>query len=233
LSKNTQELKVAEFDTVAANYEELVDGSVGITGENSDYFAAYKANYIAGRVASHGASGKVLDYGCGVGLLARHLKRCLPGRQVDGFDVSESSLERIEPVLRSQGVFTSKLEKLGRDYSVVVLANVLHHVKPDGRRAVISEAASRLIAGGKLVIFEHNPLNPLTRWAVSHCPFDEGVVLLPSREVRELCAGSLPSARTEYIVFFPRWLAWLRPLERFLVWCPAGAQHATVARKAS
>jgi hypothetical protein len=25
--------------------------------------------------------------------------------------------------------------------------------------------------------------------------------------------------------------AWVRPFERFLLWCPAGAQHATVARK--
>ena len=222
---------MVEFDTVATNYEELVDGSIGITGENSDYFAAYKASYVTRHVASPYASGKVLDYGCGIGLLARHLKRCLPGMQVDGFDVSERSLEEVDRDLRLQGIFTSRLTDLGRDYDAVVLANVLHHVKPDERRAVISEAISRLAPGGKIVIFEHNPLNPLTRWAVSHCPFDEGVVLLRSREVRSLCAHELRFVRTDYIVFFPRWLAWLRPFERFLLWCPAGAQHATVARK--
>jgi 2-polyprenyl-3-methyl-5-hydroxy-6-metoxy-1,4-benzoquinol methylase len=219
----------AEFDIVAANYRQMVDESVGITGENSDYFAAYKANYITRRVASRHASGKILDYGCGVGLLARHLKRCLPGMQLDGFDVSETSLEQIEPGLRSQGIFTSSLEKLGRDYDVIVLANVLHHVKPEERRALIEEAVSRLAPGGKMVIVEHNPLNPLTRWAVSRCPFDEGVTLLPANEVRSLCTDPLRFSQTDYIVFFPQWLSWVRPFERFLGWCPAGAQHATVA----
>jgi 2-polyprenyl-3-methyl-5-hydroxy-6-metoxy-1,4-benzoquinol methylase len=220
---------VAEFDRVATDYRDLVDESVGITGENSDYFAGYKANYIVEHVACRSASGKVLDYGCGVGLLADHLKRRLPAIQVDGFDVSESSLERIEPTLRSQGVFTSRLDQLGQSYELVVLANVLHHVKPEERPNVISEAASHLCPGGRMVIFEHNPLNPLTRWAVSHCPFDEGVALLWSSEVCALCSTELHLVRTDYIVFFPRWLKGLRGFERFLSWCPAGAQHATVA----
>jgi 2-polyprenyl-3-methyl-5-hydroxy-6-metoxy-1,4-benzoquinol methylase len=225
---------VTEFDVVASNYEQLVDGSVGITGENSDYFAAYKARYVATRVAdsSDGACAKILDYGCGVGLLSGHLKRCLPHKQVDGFDVSERSLSRIDPALRSQGVFTSRLADVGQDYGIIILANVLHHVKPNERRAVISEAASHLATGGKLVIFEHNPLNPLTRWAVAHCPFDEGVVLLPSSEVGSLLAPGLEFLRRDYIVFFPKWLSGLRVFERFLNWCPAGAQHVTIARRA-
>jgi 2-polyprenyl-3-methyl-5-hydroxy-6-metoxy-1,4-benzoquinol methylase len=226
-----QEPKVAEFDAVAGTYQSLVDESIGITGENSDYFAAYKANYVANHAAAGGASGKILDYGCGVGLLARQLERHLPAMQVDGYDVSESSLERTDPGLRSQGIFTSRIEQLGRDYEIAVLANVLHHVKPSDRPEVILEATTHLSPGGRLVVFEHNPINPLTRWAVSRCPFDEGVVLLPSDEVRALCSTGLQLVRTDYIVFFPRWLALMRPLERFLGWCPAGAQHATVALK--
>ena len=222
---------MAEFDAVAGTYQSLVDESIGITGENSDYFAAYKANYVTNHAVSRGAAGKILDYGCGVGLLARHLKRHSPGMQVDGYDVSESSLERTDPGLRSQGIFTSRIEQLGRDYEIAVLANVLHHVKPSDRPKVILEATTHLSHGGRLVVFEHNPINPLTRWAVSHCPFDEGVVLLPSSEVRALCSTGLQLVRTDYIVFFPRWLALMRPLERFLGWCPAGAQHATVALK--
>lgn len=217
------------FDAVATNYQQMVDENVRITGENSDYFAAYKANYIAGNVLRGERPEKILDYGCGVGLLVRHLKRCLPGIQIDGYDISAGSLERIDPAFREQGVFTNTLGALGRDYDVIVLANVLHHVRPEERRALIEEAASRLARGGKLVIFEHNPWNPLTRWAVSRCPFDEGVTLLPASEVRSLCTNPLRLSQTDYIVFFPQWLSWVRPFERLLGWCPAGAQHATVA----
>jgi 2-polyprenyl-3-methyl-5-hydroxy-6-metoxy-1,4-benzoquinol methylase len=219
----------AEFDAVAANYKEMVDENLRITGESSDYFAAYKANYIARNIIRGDGPGKILDYGCGVGLLVRHLKRCLPDMQVDGYDISASSLDRIDRDLRKQGVFTREIDVLGRDYEVMVVANVLHHVRPEGRRALIAEAASHLSPGGKMVIFEHNPVNPLTKWAVSRCPFDEGVVLLPASEVRSLCTDTLRIRQTDYIVFFPSWLNWLRPFERLLGWCPAGAQHATVA----
>ena len=228
-SEPTARSRSAEFDAVAANYRQMVDENVQITGENSDYFATYKASYIARNVIRGEGSGKILDYGCGVGLLVRHLKRCLPDMQVDGYDISTSSLERIDPDLRKQGVFTSELGVLGYDYDVMVVANVLHHVRSEERHSLIAEAASHLAPGGKMVIFEHNPLNPLTKWAVSHCPFDEGVALLPANEVRSLCSNHFRIRQTDYIVFFPSWLNWLRPFERLLGWCPAGAQHATVA----
>ncbi|MGC1965960.1 MAG: class I SAM-dependent methyltransferase [Candidatus Acidiferrales bacterium] len=225
---------VAEFDAVASNYEQLVDGSIGISGENSDYFAAYKARYVSKRVAgaSDGTGLRILDYGCGVGLLSSQLKQCLPQAQIDGFDVSENSLSRVELALRSQGVFTSRLADIAQDYGIIILANVLHHVNPNERPALISQVASHLAPGGKLAIFEHNPLNPLTRWAVAHCPFDEGVVLLAAGEVGSLLASGLEFLRRDYIVFFPKWLSGLRVFESFLNWCPAGAQHVTVARKA-
>lgn len=222
---------MAEFDTIAENYRELVDQNVRVTGESSDYFAAYKAEYIARRVAPRGA-GKLLDYGCGVGLLSRHLKSCLVELRIDGFDVSRGSLDRVDEGLLGQGIFTSNLNELGKDYDVVVLANVLHHVKPKDRQALLGEAISRLADDGKLVVFEHNPINPLTRWAVSQCPFDGDAVLLPKQETQShLRSCELHILRREYVVFFPRWLALLRPLEPSLSWCPLGAQYAVVAAR--
>jgi 2-polyprenyl-3-methyl-5-hydroxy-6-metoxy-1,4-benzoquinol methylase len=220
---------LAEFDAFATNYQELVSDNIRITGESSDYFAAYKAAYIASRVAPP-SEGKVLDYGCGVGLLSRHLKNRLAGMQIDGFDVSQNSVERVEESLRRQGTFTSNLNHLGHAYDVIVLSNVLHHVKPEERHALILQAGSRLADGGKLVIFEHNPINPLTRWAVSQCPFDGDAILLPNRETRGYFQqGRLRLMWRDYIVFFPRWLKWFRQMEPYLRWCPLGAQYAVVA----
>jgi 2-polyprenyl-3-methyl-5-hydroxy-6-metoxy-1,4-benzoquinol methylase len=219
---------LAEFDSFAANYQELVNDSIRVTGESSDYFAAYKAAYIARRVAPR-SRGTLLDYGCGVGLLSQHLKSRLAGIQIDGFDVSKDSLARIDGNLLRQGTFSTNLEDLAHDYDVLVLSNVLHHVKLDERQELIREAASRLAHDGKLIIFEHNPLNPLTRWAVSQCFFDEDAVLLPSREARGYCGhAGLRSMWRDYIVFFPRWLEWFRPLEPSLHWCPLGAQYVVV-----
>jgi len=218
-----------EFDGFATNYKELVSDSVRITGESSDYFAAYKAAYVASRVAPP-ADGRLLDYGCGVGLLSQHLKNCLTQMRIDGFDVSQDSVKRVDENLRRQGTFTSNLDCLGHDYDVIVLSNVLHHVRPQERRTLIMEAGSRLANGGKLVIFEHNPINPLTRWAVSQCPFDEDAVLLPLHEtLHYLRRGAFLPPSRDYIVFFPRCLKWFRQMEPYLRWCPLGAQYAVIA----
>jgi len=221
---------MAEFDAFAATYEQSLDASIGITGESFDYFAKYKAAYIARNVAPKGPA-KILDYGCGVGLLSKHLRALMPEKRVDGFDPSEESILRIGPELQVRGMFTSDECLVGRDYDVIVIANVLHHVRPRERGELIRSVTLRLRAGGKLVIFEHNPMNPLTRRAVSRCAFDGDAVLLSQGETRGYFPARQFRVRRDYVVFFPRWLSWLRPLEPFLAWCPLGAQYVVTALK--
>lgn len=221
---------MAEFDAFAATYEASLDSSIGITGESFDYFAAYKAAYIARNVAPAGPA-RILDYGCGVGLLSKHLLTLMPEKRIDGFDPSEESILRIGPDLRLQGTFTSQLCLIDGEYDIVILANVLHHVRPNDRRELIRSVTARLRTGGKLAVFEHNPLNPLTRRAVSQCIFDGDAVLLPQRETRDYFPAREFRVQRDYIVFFPRLLRWLRPLEPLMAWCPMGAQYAAIATK--
>jgi 2-polyprenyl-3-methyl-5-hydroxy-6-metoxy-1,4-benzoquinol methylase len=224
-------MRLPEFDTFAADYQDLVSDSVRITGESSDYFAAYKAEYIARRIAQRPDS-RLLDYGCGVGLLSKHLRNRLPASRIDGFDVSQESIDRVDLTLRRQGTFTSNPQALGQGYDVIVLANVLHHVPPADRQELIRQTALRLSNVGKFVIFEHNPINPLTQWAVSQCAFDKAAILLPVRETRGYFEHSqFRLTVCDYIVFFPHFLQRLRPLEPSLRWCPLGAQYALVASR--
>jgi 2-polyprenyl-3-methyl-5-hydroxy-6-metoxy-1,4-benzoquinol methylase len=226
------ERSAAEFDTFASSYEDLLNRSVSISGDTSDYFAAYKAAYIARNIAPGG--GKLLDYGCGIGLLAGHLRRRLPNARIDGFDISQDCVNQIDAKLAQQGTFTSDPKETGAAYDVIVLSNVLHHVKPEERANLLLDIRSRLAKNGKLVIFEHNPINPLTRWAVSQCVFDQDAILLTAREMlRCLRGASLRVLRRDYVVFFPRYFAWFRPLEPLLRWCPFGAQYVMVVERAA
>jgi hypothetical protein len=133
--------------------------------------------------------------------------------------------------LLCQGIFTTDQSELLPTYEVIVLANVLHHVSPNSRRGLLKEISSRLARHGKIVVFEHNPLNPLTRQAVSRCPFDKDVQLLPSRETCGYFRDDFEGLSRDYIVFFPRWLSRLRPFEGSFGWCPLGAQYVVVASK--
>src|ERR1039458_5015231 len=147
----------SEFDQFSGNYKDLHDASVSITGETGEYFAAYKAKYIASLIVP-GPGCKILDYGCGVGLLSEQLKKQLPDARIDGYDVSRGCLERISPELRLQGTFTSKTRDLDRSYDIVVIANVLHHIKPEDRQDAVSEAGGMSEPSGRLVVFENNPV---------------------------------------------------------------------------
>jgi hypothetical protein len=82
------------------------------------------------------------------------------------------------------------------------------------------------------VVFEHNPLNPLTRYAVSRCELDEDAVLLGARAVRELLAGAgLAVGERAHLLFFP-WAGgpW-RWLEGKLRGVPLGAQYFVAGEK--
>ncbi len=224
-------MRASEFDPFSESYPTLLNESVAITGESGEYFAVYKANFIAANVAALDC--KILDYGCGVGMVSAKIKERIPQAQIDGYDVSQASLSRVPPALRAQGHFASNIMDLNPPYDVVLVANVLHHVEPANRLFTIREAADLLETNGKLVVFEHNPANPLTRRAVRLCPFDENAVLLSPKETMEwLALSGFESVRVSYIVFFPRALRWLRPLEKALGWCPLGAQYAAVGRLA-
>jgi 2-polyprenyl-3-methyl-5-hydroxy-6-metoxy-1,4-benzoquinol methylase len=220
-----------QFDQFAGDYKRVLDQSIAVSGEDSSYFAEYKACYLA-RILGADFSGKTLDFGCGVGLLSRFLKKHLPKTRLDGFDVSRESIARIDHSLTGQGIFTSDQDQLSHDYDLIVVANVMHHVEVGEREQTIAGLAIRLANNGKLAIIEHNPANPLTRRTVDRCPFDEDAVLLPSSEAQSLLqSADLSLLRRDYIVFMPRPLARLRPLEPWLSWLPLGAQYAVLGEK--
>lgn len=219
------------FDQFAEDYERILDRTVAVSGEDSAYFAEYKARYL-GRLLGASFSGKALEFGCGVGRLSGFIKKFLPTIQLDGFDVSGDSIRRIDSSLSSQGVFTCDSANLARDYGLIVMANVMHHIPVEQRKGVTQSLADRMASGGTLVIFEHNPANPVTRWVVERCAFDADAKLLTPSEISSyLRAARLQLARRDFIVFMPRLLAWLRPLEPWLAELPLGAQYVMVANK--
>ena len=218
------------FDAYAENYLQLLNGSVRLAGEPVEYFAALKARYLQNRFGQQ-FSGNILDYGCGVGMLSRFLVEAFPGASVDGFDPSSGCIAQIPPAVTRRGSFTANLDELRDDYDLLVVANVVHHIPVEDRQHAISAMASRLARAGHVLFFEHNPLNPLTRRSVRLCPFDADAVLLRPPELqRYLARAGLAVETRDYIVFFPHFLKWLRPLEPALHWCALGAQYVISAR---
>lgn len=214
-----------KFDQYALEYERLHAASIESSGESTEYFADYKVQCLE-RIGAP-SSGPILDFGCGVG----NLTTKLVGRflEVHGFDPSKESLELART--RAPGaLFHDSLAAIADgSCETAVLSGVLHHVPPADRQTVLAQAKSKLTAGGRIVVFEHNPINPLTRRAVATCEFDDDAILLwPWEARRVLRSAGFTNVELDYIVFFPRGLASMRQLEPRLNWLMLGAQVMVV-----
>ena len=116
-------------------------------------------------------------------------------------------------------------------FDVAFAACVFHHVDHSEHVKLFHELKRILRPNGLLVIYEHNPYNPLTLHAVNTCPFDENAKLLMPRVLRaRLSQAGFTSPRIRYRVFFPKFLKRLRFLEGKLTWLPLGAQYYVAAQ---
>jgi SAM-dependent methyltransferase len=220
----------AKFDAYAAEYAAVHQANIAVTGEQPEYFAAYKLRCIERWVGSD-VDAPVLDYGCGVGMVTKHL--CDRFSAVHGFDPSARSLAAAGQRAPGATLHATLDTVPDRHFGLVMMSGVLHHVDPVERESVVRIAVEKLRDDGRLVVFEHNPLNPLTRRAVAMCPFDDDAILLWPWEARRLLREArLREVSLRFIVFLPRPLAALRWLEPRLTSVPLGAQMMLVGRKA-
>lgn len=225
------------FDRYARAYRDLHRTSVQASGEEPDYFAAYKVDYLAASLDSKAAASpmEILDFGCGVGGSIAHLRRQFPTAGLFGADVSGESLDlagQAHPDVTFSRIGSDRIELPSASVDVVMAACVYHHIPPAERAHWTGEIHRVLRPGGRLYVFEHNPRNPLTQKVVRDCPFDDDAILLQSKETRTLFTqAGFGDIRLDYIVFFPRQLAWLRSCEKLLGWLPLGAQYVVQGRK--
>ena len=220
-----------EFDRFGATYEEAVDSAIAFAGQEHDFYVEAKARRLLELTRRHLGSGRprALDVGCGVGLIDRHLS---PALDLHGVDVSPAMVERAQaanPDVSYRVYDGRRLPFADGELDLAFAICVLHHVDPPDRGALLGEMARVTRPGGLTVVFEHNPLNPLTRRVVRNCAFDEGVELIGRGELERLArAAGLLVVASEYLLFVP-WRA--DTLERALRRLPLGAQYVVAARR--
>lgn len=224
-----EQSEIEKFDQVANEYSQLHADTISASGEPVGYFAQYKIDRVKRLGVPESAS--VLDYGCGIGNITELLVENFA--HIVGFDPSTGSLEVARERMPDTDFFHESGSVPDSAFDVAILAGVLHHVPPAERLVVVSDALSKVKPGGRVIVFEHNPYNPLTRRVVDRCAFDDDAILLRPREVRSvLRQAGATAVKQDYIVFFPRALAALRPLEPALGFFALGAQTMTVGIRA-
>lgn len=222
------------FGPKADAYEEVVNRSISFTRRDASFFAERKVALLRRLLHSQGcdlADTTVLDVGCGTGTTDRHLVGEV--KTLHGVDLSEEMLIVARRHVREAHFesYDGKALPFPEDsFDVVIAICVLHHVPPTGRTHFIEELRRVTRTGGFIAIFEHNPLNPLTRRAVRGCELDSGVVLLTTDQVARLLTEARTNViRREYFLFTPFGGRLGSNLDRGLRRVPLGGQHVVMA----
>jgi len=227
----------AEFDQYRDTYSEEINHSLAFSGQSHDFFTQVKADYLTQLFADKkwfNGDIKALDVGCGHGLIHPYLLSENANQlQLSGVDVAASVID----VARENNKEVNYLSYDGvslpykdNTFDCAFAICVMHHVPPRQWVDFLQEMKRVLKKDGLLVIFEHNPLNPVTQKIVKNCPLDKDAVLIPSKTMKGLMRqAGLQNIKTQFILFTPFARALFRKLDKKLRWLPLGAQYYTLA----
>lgn len=230
------------FDKYAKNYDEGHAKAVAMSGFEPSYFHEYKIKEIRSYLNANGLADKkltLLNFGCGTGSSEKHIRRYLPNVAIYGVDVSEESVK----VARETNSEFDNMTFAPFDgihipfdikFDIIFVANVFHHIRRDKHAEVLKNLHDKLTDSGLLFIFELNPINPLTMLVAlrNDYRFDKDARLLcPTYARKILSAVGFKKREIRFTVFFPQFLSFLIPLEKYLYKLPLGAHYYYIAKK--
>jgi len=227
----------AEFDKYAEDYYQMLKSSIAKSGEGPEFFAEYKIHDTLLLSKKLSIDPKVIfDFGSGIGNSIPWFRKYFPKSKLICADISAKSLDISKKRFPGNEEYL-KINEGGIDMpdesvDVVFSTCVFHHIDHAEHSRWLSQLLRILKGNGLLIIFEHNPSNPLTVSTVRHCPFDVNAKLLSGKQL----TSSIRSAggndiNLAYRIFFPNALSFLRPVEKYLKSVPLGTQYYVYARK--
>ena len=217
------------FDSYSSRYKESVQSAIGFSGLDVDLFTRSKSSLLLRLSSKLGLSSgsRILNIGCGTGMLDGILSQ--EGFEVTGIDISAESIDvarRNNPQCRYFQYDGSSLPFDCESFDFVLAVNVYHHVLPDERFALTSEAHRVLRREASFAVIEHNPFNLLTQIVVARCEFDRDAHLLTRSMCKKLLAvSSFREVRGEYFMVLPSSGILARKIESSVSSLPIGCQH--------
>lgn len=231
----------AEFDDFADDYDNLHKKSITASGFEPTYFDEHKIktvydDYILNSKFDNKKL-QILNFGCGIGKSEKFINKYFIDCAICSVDVSGKSINTAkEKNKQFENIKFIKFDtvedlQLNTKFDIIFVANVFHHIPADLHLATLKHLRSSLSPDGHLYVFEHNPKNPLTRKVFETCEFDIGCKMISPALFIQMCvdAGYSKIIR-RYILFFPKFFSGLSRLEKFLKWCPFGAQYYIKAK---
>jgi len=225
-----------DFDDFAKDYREIHTKTMQISGADSDYFAEHKMISLSGVFPKNEFN--FLDLGCGDGITAKYLYKHQNQAIYNGIDISELSINEAKQRGYKRANFAvfdgNKIPFEDNTFDFIFSACVFHHINFKLHPTLFAEVFRVLKKGGKFILWEHNPYNPITRHIVNTCPFDKDAVLLNKSYAKTTFKNAgFSSITTNFVLFFPRnkVFKFFLFLEKYLSWLPLGGQYFMIGNK--
>jgi len=223
------------FDGYAEQYDQFLNQALSATGEGKDFYAAARVRWTAKCLRELGVKASAaLDFGCGIGTTAALLLAELKCSTVTGVDTSPKTIEHARQTQPSPQIQFALLKdfrsRAGLD--CCYCNGVFHHIPLPERQGALTVVRDALRPGGIFALWENNPWNPGTQFVMSRCAFDQDAVKISAASARRMVReAGFQVQQTDFLFYFPKRLAALRPLERFLHKIPLGGQYQVLCRK--
>lgn len=223
------------FDEFASQYDQLLADPLRrrFAGDD-DYFIHQKCRALLRQLNARLGAGpwRVLDVGCGQGTALSFLA---PHARIVGTDVSMAMLQQ-----RSSGTSVVAQEPfelpfVSGSFDAAYAFCVYHHIQAADHVRHLREMSRVVRPGGLVLVFEHNPLNPITRRVFTRAPIDQGCEMIPRRRLVEVFRqAGLGQLGHGYLLFVPQILFPVFGFsEPHLARIPFGGQYYVAGRTPS
>lgn len=223
-----------DFNSHKDQYKSLIEQKIAFAGKGLDFYTQIKADYLRKIIERHlpnTSPVRILDIGCGHGYIHPTLRNF--GYEITGVEVAADVLTMARKENPDNKYITydgNKLPFPDKSFDLVLAICVMHHVPPAQWPDFIAEGRRMLRSNGQLVVFEHNPLNPITRYVVANNDIDSDAVLLRHTKLAEMFRDAgLQNVYTRSILFTPFNQRLFRRLDEILGRLPLGAQYYATA----
>ena len=222
------------FNNKSEEYCDILSSALAGYGD-VDYFAKNKVRIMRRMFSYLDEPKTILDFGCGIGNNLSHLRNYFPNAKLFAFDVASESLDiAVRSNVAITPITEDSIDNYKETFEAVFISNVFHHVEPKNRDHVVQRIRRLLTDNGSVIVFEHNPFNPITCRIVKDCEFDRHALLLTKKELVSIFnRNHLSVVRSCYTLFVPPKLKKLDFINSFLYWLPLGAQYCAMFRKCS
>ncbi len=220
------------FDHLAGSYDDLLkDPLRDRFAGGSEFFIKQKCRIVEKRLSGRGRSHwRVLDAGCGQGTALTMLRGTF---HTFGSDISLPMLAgaaKRGPVV-VQEPYT--LPFADDTFDAVYAFCIYHHIPDHEHVRHLSELCRVVKPGSEVMVFEHNPYNPVTARIFARAPIDRGCHMIKPRDLRATFQrAALEQIQQGYLLFVPEPLyGALGFIEPALSRLPLGGQYFVSGRK--